>query len=504
MNKTPNILFILSDQHRFDGLGRINRQIKTPCLDELAGKGIFYENAVCQGPMCVPSRYSLMTGLYPSQVGVRHNTQSCPTDDLLPVPVLAERLRDAGFQTGGFGKTHWQVNEARGVKFDREDSRRGFQKRAVMGGEKNREEGCVIFADEHPGWAEQQFEELGRGGAGGQRLPGYLGWPSQLTKQERGEYWLAQKARDFMREASAKPEPFFCYFSVDVPHPPLNPPKEYELLYSSSDIDELAQPPAGWHLDEHTPVGLMNREAWAQTSPEERRGSVLRYYAMCSFLDDLVKELLDELDACGCRENTLVIYASDHGEMLGQRNHRFAKMCLYEASVRVPLILSGYGVPAERVGKRDPRYSELVDIMPTILRTAGIPLPEYLPGEDLLGEPLRPASFSESHGEGYHEASQLGPSYMWRDKNWKLILTMPGDLWKATGRLHEFQGELYNLQSDPHEWQNRYSEPELAEIRERMTRDLLLYLACQWAKFPFQPSQCPIQPSPNNPPLPFS
>ncbi|MDQ3362824.1 MAG: sulfatase-like hydrolase/transferase, partial [Actinomycetota bacterium] len=105
----PNILFLMTDQHRFDALGSVNPVVRTPNLDRLASRGVRFTQAVCNAPMCVPSRYSMMTGLYPSQVGVRHNTQMIPTDEDLPAPVLAQRLLDSGYQTAGFGKTHWYM-----------------------------------------------------------------------------------------------------------------------------------------------------------------------------------------------------------------------------------------------------------------------------------------------------------------------------------------------------------------------------------------------------------
>jgi arylsulfatase len=105
--KGPNILFLMSDQHRWDALGIHNPIIKTPNLDKLAQDGILFENAFCNAPLCVPSRYSMMTGLYPSQCGIRNNSQQCLSDESLPWAVLPQRLKALGYKTGGFGKTHW-------------------------------------------------------------------------------------------------------------------------------------------------------------------------------------------------------------------------------------------------------------------------------------------------------------------------------------------------------------------------------------------------------------
>jgi arylsulfatase A-like enzyme len=107
MNRKPNIILLQTDQHRWDALGCVNPVIKTPRLDALAARGVRFSQAICNNPMCVPSRYSMMTGLYSSQCGVRHNTQMCENDEQMPIATLAERLRAAGYATAGFGKTHW-------------------------------------------------------------------------------------------------------------------------------------------------------------------------------------------------------------------------------------------------------------------------------------------------------------------------------------------------------------------------------------------------------------
>ena len=107
IKKRPNIIFLMDDQHRYDALGIINQQVLTPTLDSLANSGIFYSQAVCQAPMCVPSRNSIMFGLYPNQTGVYRNAGGGVSDDSLPGKTMAQYFKDAGYETAGFGKTHW-------------------------------------------------------------------------------------------------------------------------------------------------------------------------------------------------------------------------------------------------------------------------------------------------------------------------------------------------------------------------------------------------------------
>lgn len=373
MVKQPNIVFILSDQHRADCLGRVNPVVQTPNLDALASRGVSFPDAVCQGPMCVPSRHSLMTGLYPSQVGVRHNTQCFPKEGRLPVPTLPERLRAAGYRTAGFGKTHWRVGECRGVPFGAEPlGRGGFDVRAVLAA-KEREAGCRAYEDEaDPEVWEALCREQAAGGPGGQRVPGYLGRTSEVPAEAHGESWLLRQACAFLEEHDTGRQPFFLYFSCDVPHPAFTVPPGYEERYRLEDIELPEQPPEGAELVEHTPFGLMNRAEWSRLGEMERRRGLLRYYAYCSYMDDLAGGLAEALEATGQLENTLIVYTSDHGEMLGERNYRFAKCCLYEGGLRVPLIAAGPGTVAPDEGGRvDDRPAELVDLAPTFLRAAG-------------------------------------------------------------------------------------------------------------------------------------
>jgi arylsulfatase A-like enzyme len=212
--------------------------------------------------------------------------------------------------------------------------------------------------------------------------------------------------------------------------------------------------------------------------------STLRYYALCSYVDAQFGRVLKRLEERGEAENTFVVFTSDHGEMLGDRR-RFSKYCLYEGSVRVPLILAGPGVPGRLRGAADDRPAELVDVLPTLLSVAGEAKPPEFPGANLLAESARTANFAEMHGKGYTRL-QEAPAYMWRTRDWKLITYLPGVVADAGARVHEARGELYDLRADPHEHENLYDDPGHLSVRERLTRELLMHLASAWAKYPFQ------------------
>jgi arylsulfatase len=486
--RRPNILFLMADQYRWDALGSVNPIVKTPNLDSLAARGVRFGRATVNAPMCLPSRYSMMTGLYPSQVGVRHNAQMCPTDEHLPAPVLAQRLRDAGYQTAGFGKTHWYLGEDLAPNIPVKTSTRGFEIRAQRNTDEpgRVEPGAAQMGHERP----EDYARLAaetRPYGSGETVDAYMGFTSSVPPERHTEAWLTDKALEFLDGGRDEGRPFFLYLSFDYPHAPFNVPPGYEALY---DLDEIPDPPtvpSGTDLSGHAGAKWKRWEEWLeQTSEQERRMSTLRYYALCSYVDAQFGRVLKRLEERGEAENTFVVFTSDHGEMLGQRR-RFSKYCLYEGSVRVPLILAGPGTTLD--GTVDDRPAELVDVLPTLLSVTGEAIPSGLPGASLLAGPTRAGGFSEMHGTGYEEEQQA-PAYMWRTRDWKLIAYVPGDA--AGARLREAQGELYDLGADPLELHNLYDDPDRLEVRERLTGELLMHLASTWASHPWQPAVTPL------------
>ena len=489
ITKRPNILFLMTDQQRHDALGCVNPAIKTPNLDAVARRGVRFSQAVCNVPMCVPSRYSMMTGLYGFQNGVKHNTQVIARDADLPAPVLAERLRRAGYQTAGFGKTHWYIGSGILPDVTVEGSCRGFEIRSIRGGghdPNNREPGAVYMADEEPEWAERDMSENSQFGPGGETVAGYVGSPSQVPPEHHGEGWLTRKALEFLDRGRDPNRPFFLYLSLDFPHVGFRVPAGYEEMYDVADFPDAPppEPLPGGHRH-----GERFKDIWLRMTPEERRRSRLRYAALCSYVDALFGRVVRRLEEMDELENTFALFAADHGDMLGDRG-RVSKYCLYEGSVRVPLVIAGPRV--DRHGVVDERPAELVDVVPTLLDAAGEEIPDALPGFSLLSDFSRDGSFCEMHGRGYEEY-QRAPAVMLRNREWKLILYISGPLGAVGGRTDRFQGELYHLAEDPLELHDRYDDPACAEIRGRMTTQLLTHVMCALGRFPAGPARTEIK-----------
>ena len=494
MPRRPNILFLMTDQHRHDALGCVNPVVQTPTLDAIAARGVRFSQAVCNVPICVPSRYSMMSGLYGFQVGVKHNTQMVVRDADLPVPMLAHRLSNAGYQTAGIGKTHWYIGSGIMPGVPVEGSRRGFEVRSIQARREpnNDESGSLYMADDEPEWFDRVVEQARKGGPGGEAVGGYVGETSAVPAEHHFEGWLTRQALDFLDRGRDPVLPFFLYLSLDYPHAGLHVPAGFEDLYNIADFPDNPPPspiPRGHRYggDAADPWGYFE-DRWPKMTPDQRRRSRLRYAALCSYVDSLFGQVIEKLRALGELDNTFIIFTSDHGDMLGDRG-RVSKYCLYEGSVRVPMIVAGPGVV--RRGAVDDRPAELVDVMPTLLDVSGTEIPEILPGFSLLSDFARAGSFAEFHGRGYEEY-QRAPAVMWRTADWKLILHLPGRLGEALQQYDRLSGELYHLADDPYELRNLYPDPACAAVRGRMTAELLMHVMCSLGRYPAAPARTRI------------
>lgn len=459
VGRRPNIIFLMDDQHRWDALGFVNPEVKTPCLDALARDGVFFDHAVCQAPMCVPSRNSLMLGLYPNQTGIVRNGAGLP-DDQLPKPTLAAVLRAAGYQTAGFGKAHWGLAKP---------STRGFEVRFIA---ECFEEGAVMMKDAAPEAKARYDTESRTMGGGEENNLGYLGFTSKVPESQHRDGWVTDRCLEFIEEGIDPDRPLFLYLSFLKPHAGHNVPAGYEDLYDPDTIRYARQPPWDRDRSPHA-LGINRRDLyinyWSKASPQQWRLMTTRYYANCTWIDDMFGRALTALKAKGVLDNALIVYCSDHGEMLGERFYRFNKYCLYESSVRVPLILSGTALPFHLRGQRDHRPAELVDLYRTLITASGAAVPDRTVGLDLLGEQTRAASFCALH-ERQGEAA-----FMWRTPTLKLILRLKRQRDASQYRAeHIIGGEFYDLETDPQEWNDLYEDPGSHEDRLQAMKAALL------------------------------
>jgi len=484
-----NLLILISDQHRHDALrcvasddGSDQRtwltgHVQTPHLDRLAASGVRFTQAVANLPVCVPSRHSFITGLYPYQTGVLTNGHYWPGQP--PVPTLAMRLSEAQYSTAAIGKMHWKNQRA---PAEHVPDKRGFALRASLehasDGPYDKHYDEAIAADE--GWL--PANAFAHFGLGGETREGYIGAVAPVGGAHLPEAWLTEQAIGFLREHAdgADERPFCLLLSLDRPHPPNVVPADYAERYAP---DEMPLPPAtppGFAEDDyHIGKEIATRE-WNTMTPQELRLSVSRYLANVSYVDAQFGRVLATLEETGQADKTMVVYFSDHGELLGERGGGHTKYCLYESAIRVPLLVRWPGV--SQAGLVSSAPVELIDLLPTWLEAAGLPVPNFLPGRSLrqllAGESPREIGWREAtFTEQYTAVATPGaPRTQWalREHRYKLIERVSG------------QSALYDLQEDPMEYHNLIDDPTLAPVRERLRTQLLHDMMARTEQYPAQ------------------
>ncbi len=410
----PNIVMIMSDQHTPSVLGCYgNGRVSTPNIDRLAGSGVLFENAYCNAPVCVPSRISMLTGLCSDRIAVWHNAD--PLGQHLTTWPMALRL--AGYRTVISGRMHLCWGDRMG----------GFGER--------------LCGDSHA-----YIPNIRRG-----RTMAGSGRPEAIDKSlGEGDPYPAdeeatRQAVDFL---GSRPEgPFALVVGFFKPHAPFRAEKRFLDAYRDLQVEDTSGQGC---LPQYRPMA----EAARDCRPERIELAKRCYYGMVSHVDELVGRLVAALDESGLRENTLVVYNSDHGEMLG-RHGLWHKMCFYEDSVRIPMIASWPG--RLEGGARVGRNVSLLDIFPTLLDLAGAERSMPLDGRSLV-----PALEGGAlQGPDQVMAMSIGvergrPSVMLRRGDLKLIL--------AEG----YPPSLFDLAEDPGEERNLAGEPGHAETLREM------------------------------------
>lgn len=436
-----NILIIMADQLTAALTGAYGHPVvKTPALDRLCEEGVRFDAAYTPCPLCTPARAALLSGRYVSRTRSYDNAGVLASD----VPTFAHHLRLAGYEVVASGKMH----------LIGADQLHGFERR--------------LTTDIYPSdcsWT-SNWQEIAE--AEGKPLPGKAhqipqagpcDWSLQLDYDEEVHF----RALEFLRahRHANRERPFCLLVSYTHPHPPYLAPHEFWDLYEGADI-EVPQFPED--LDAHRSV--MDRwvhhfegipPAMARDA-EAMRKLRRAYYGMVSCVDAKVAELLASLDSLGMRDDTMVIFTADHGDMLGERE-LIEKRVFYEWSARVPMTAS---FPSRwPAGRTCDEPVSLIDLFPTLIDIADAPAPIGIDGASFLdlleGKPsdANRTVISESHGEGV-----MGLCFMVRKGRWKYIY------------VHGHDRQLFDLETDPGEWHNLAGRPETAEIQAKLHQEL--------------------------------
>ncbi len=423
MIEPKNTLFIFSDEHTRDITGCYgDERVKTPNLDRLAARGVRFDNAYTNCPICVPARASLATGRYV------HDNKSW--DNAHPYTGKPEGwghiLKRAGHTVVATGKLHMRDAET-----DNGHSLEIETLHVVDG------IGDIAGCNRDELVERASTKTMARDAGCGNST--YSAYDARTT--DNAIAWLRENA------ASAGPKPWVLYAGLTLPHFPLICPKEFFDLYEGVDLP-MPRFTTSAELPTHPYLRKM-REIMAYDKyfdEDRRRVAIQAYYGMVSYLDHQIGRLLTALEELDLLDSTRILYSSDHGEMLGNRGY-WGKSVFFEESAAIPMILAGPGIPEGRVVKTP---VSLVDVHPTLLEACGLPAETDLPGQSLFSfiehEDLDRAVFGEYHAIG---ASTGGFMLRWR--NWKYTYYVG------------FPPQLFDLDADPDELRDLAPDPDYAE-----------------------------------------
>jgi arylsulfatase A-like enzyme len=439
----PNILWICTDQQRFDTVGALgNPYIHTPNIDRLVRNGVAFRNAFCQSPICTPSRASFLTGRYPSSI---HGCMNGNDHWDEAAPLVTTRLAGAGYDCGLAGKLHLAGAQGR------------IEPRPVDDGYR------VFHWSHHPqdDW-QQDHAYADWIHSQGQVLAELYKHPENIPPSLHQTTWCADRAIDFIAEE--REGPWLMSVNPFDPHAPFDPPQEYLDRY---DPDSL---PGPWFRESDLAAQAKLAGIDFQTTAREPESFSIRkiqaaYYAMIELIDHNVGRLLGALERNDQLENTVVVFTSDHGESLGDHGLLLKGCRFYEGLVRVPLIFSW---PARfRSGLISDALVELTDIAPTLLEICGLAVDERLQGRSLVS--LLSGASDPYHHRDFVRAEYyrvLNPDTPGRDDFEGTYATMIRDNRYKLINYHGHQiGELFDLQTDPWEFSNLWDDADYADVR---------------------------------------
>ncbi len=441
--RPPNILLVMADQLAAPALPAYGHKVvKAPNLSRLAESGVVFDNAYCNFPICAPSRFSMLSGRLPHSIGAYDNAAEFPSS----IPTMAHYLRDAGYRTILCGKMH----------FIGADQLHGFQER--------------LTTDIYPAdfsWTPDWLKGPSYRPTGVSMRPVVEAGPCvrsmQIDYDDEVEYHGLQRLYDAAR--SPADQPFFLTISFTHPHPPFVTGREHWDRYRDEEIDLPRIAPIPYEkLDEHSRWLYV---AHAQDEFELTEARVRRarhaYYGMISYIDDKVGKIMRTLEETGLAGNTLVVFAVDHGEMMGERGMWY-KQTFYEWSARVPLIVS---MPSRYSHRRVSAPVSLVDLLPTFMDVARDgKATQYV--DPIDGQSLLPLIEGERAGSRevvaeYSSEGVCAASRMVRQGRYKYVFT------------RGLAPMLFDLEADPDELQNlaglaQHAEAEKA-LHARLVRD---------------------------------
>jgi arylsulfatase len=429
----PNLLLLMSDQHRADWMGCDgNRFVHTPNLDRLARQGVRFRSAYSSTPTCTPARAGLLTGMSPwshGMLGYSRVAQKYPIE-------LPRVLSGGGYRTFAIGKLHYTPQR----------NLHGFD--GALLDESGRAE-SIDFRSDYRSWFLTEAPNLNPDATG-------IGWNDNTAKSyilpERlhPTHWTGDCAVRFI-DRYERPEPWFLKVSFARPHSPYDPPQRFWDRYAEAELPKAA---AGSWAEKYRPRNSSRDDIWhGDVGPALTRRARVGYSGSVSFIDEQIGRILESLEKRKLLDETFIVYLSDHGDMTGD-HFLWRKSYAYEASARIPMLVRGPG--ADRGSVNDTPV-EIRDILPTLATAAGIPVPQQCDGVDMLK--ARRRWIDLEHDVCYSETNHWTAI---TDGKWKYIF-------------HAYDGseQLFDLIADPHE-QNDLSSDATHSTALREWRSLMV------------------------------
>lgn len=466
MNNYPNILWICTDQQRYDTITSLgNTYIRTPNIDRLVREGVTFNRAYCQNPICSPSRGSFLTGRYPRTTrSFINGNDTFSKDETLVTKLLA----DGGYYCGLIGKLHLTSHYRRmEERLDDGYSYFEWSPQPCDDWAPGLNRYMEWLKDKGVDWHKEYVMPCEWPPRNGYKIPERIkGMPEELHQTT----WCMEKVMDFI-DAYDQDKPWCLSVNPFDPHPPFDPPDEYKdrlnisdmplPLWKEGELDNKPFPHKDCYIN-GSQKGMV-RDTIGMTD-EEKRECTRDYYAQIELIDTQLGRLLDYLDEKNLRENTVIIFTSDHGEMLGDHGIYWKGGYFYEGLVHVPLIVSWPGHFLQNV--RSNALVELVDIAPTLLEIAGLPVPVYMQGKSLLSLLLGETDLNlhkpRVYTEFYFSTMLMHEIYatMMFDGRYKIAVHHNSEI-----------SELYNLENDPCEFENLWNKPGYEQLQSRLVKE---------------------------------
>ncbi len=453
--RMPNVLWVIADQQRFDTLGALNNPlIHTPNIDKFIGESVTFTNAFVQCPICAPSRGSFLTGRYPHTTGLRANGQRIrPSERLVP-----RILADEGYACGLAGKLHLSPCAGGRIE-DRIDD--GYQ---VF-------EWSHDISDSWPG-QNQWYVWMRENGIVAPKPPAGSHspvWGMPMDPKNTQTAWCCDEAIKFMRTQKAF-NPWLMSVNIFQPHHPFWPTAEYLSHYDPGKMPapayhpgELENKPSFQQVDHKGAYGG-TAISFANTTEEEHHKITAAYYAMIEQVDTGFGHMMRVLEDTGQADDTIVIFMSDHGEMLGDHGMYLKGPYFYDCLTRVPLIVRW---PRKyKAGLRVEGMVELVDLAPTLVEAAGLPIPSGMQGQSL--RPLLTGETSKGRDSVYTEYFDSNALY---DPPPMAACVRTGTH-KVSYYGNLNTGELYDLVKDPGEFHNLWDSGSYKDVQAEMMQRL--------------------------------